>query len=187
MVIVPALVAGYFAMQERMGAILVRHHPAQYRARCGFAESTCCICASSFRWRCAFCSSGAAWIARRAPDEARGRSIRAGLFLLAGFYFTGLYTFWTLLTRQDFLPFYPLLAVLAAARTAGAQRVLFAPPRSRVCSSPWDSWKSGWCWVDGRRSSCSCGQFSGRSHRSGKSPGSMKRNANGKSSAKCSN
>jgi hypothetical protein len=56
----------------------------------------------------------AAWIARRAPDAASATR-RAGLFLLATIYYAGLYTFWTLLTRQDYLPVYPLLAVLAAA------------------------------------------------------------------------
>jgi hypothetical protein len=113
MVIAPALVAGYFAMRGAWAPFLYgtiqhnilpdvdsRNHPLYLRF--------------VFPVALPFLLAAAVWIARRAPDDARALR-RAGLFLLAGFYFTGLYTFWTLLTRQDFLPFYPLLAVLAAA------------------------------------------------------------------------
>ncbi|MEP6671437.1 MAG: hypothetical protein ABJF10_19905 [Chthoniobacter sp.] len=66
----------------------------------------------------------ATWIAHRAPDTARALR-RAGLFLLAGMYYTALYTFWTLLTRQDYLPFYPLaMVLLAPLLIAGAHRFL---------------------------------------------------------------
>jgi hypothetical protein len=75
-----------------------------------------------------FLVAAAAWIAHRAPDTGRALR-RAGLLLLAGLYYTALYSFWTLLTRQDYLPFYPLVAVLAApALIAGLQR--FVPART---------------------------------------------------------
>jgi hypothetical protein len=49
---------------------------------------------------------------------------RAWLFLVTGFYYTALYTFWTLLTRQDYLPFYPLAMVfLAAILLTAARRI----------------------------------------------------------------
>ena len=38
---------------------------------------------------------------------------RTFLFLTAGIYFCALYSIWTLLTRQDFLPFYPMIVVSA--------------------------------------------------------------------------
>ncbi len=53
-------------------------------------------------------------IARRTPAVASAPR-RTFLFLVAGFYETALYSFWTLLTRQDDLPFYPLAMVLVAA------------------------------------------------------------------------
>ncbi len=56
----------------------------------------------------------ASHIARRAPSPAIA-SRRTFLFLVAGMYETALYSFWTLLTRQDDLPFYPLAMVLFAA------------------------------------------------------------------------
>lgn len=40
---------------------------------------------------------------------------RCFVFLIAAFYFAGLYSFWTLLTRQDMLPFFPLCFVFVAA------------------------------------------------------------------------
>jgi hypothetical protein len=75
-----------------------------------------------------FLVAGAVWIVRRAPDTAHALR-RAGLFLFVGFYYTGLYTFWTLLTRQDYLPFYPLaMVVLAPALLALAGRLKSVPP-----------------------------------------------------------
>lgn len=53
-------------------------------------------------------------IGRRAPDTATAQR-RMFLFLVVGFYKTALYSFWTLLTRQDELPYYPLAMVLLAA------------------------------------------------------------------------
>jgi hypothetical protein len=73
----------------------------------------------------------AAWIGRRASDPASGMR-RAGLFLVTGFYYTGLYTFWTLLTRQDYLPFYPLVAVLLAAALLTFARRFTAPRQAWV-------------------------------------------------------
>ncbi|EDY18273.1 hypothetical protein CfE428DRAFT_4057 [Chthoniobacter flavus Ellin428] len=64
------------------------------------------------------------YIAYRTPDTTKALR-RAGLFLLAGLYYTALYSFWTLLTRQDFLPFYPIaMVLLAAALIALADRFL---------------------------------------------------------------
>ena len=75
-----------------------------------------------------FLLGAAAWIVHRAPDTARAVR-RAGLFLVAGFYYTGLYTFWTLLTRQDYLPFFPLaMVLLAPALIALTERFVAAQP-----------------------------------------------------------
>jgi len=65
------------------------------------------------------------YIAYRTPDTTKALR-RTGLFLLAGLYFTALYSFWTLLTRQDFLPFYPLAMVLLAAALIGLFDRFFA-------------------------------------------------------------
>jgi len=56
----------------------------------------------------------ASHVARRSPNPAIAAR-RTFLFLVAGMYETALYSFWTLLTRQDDLPFYPLAMVLFAA------------------------------------------------------------------------
>jgi hypothetical protein len=40
---------------------------------------------------------------------------KAGLFLFAGVYYTALLSFWALITRQDYLPFYPVAAVVVGA------------------------------------------------------------------------
>ncbi|MEI6350113.1 MAG: glycosyltransferase family 39 protein [Verrucomicrobiota bacterium] len=55
--------------------------------------------------------------AARFAGESVNRSLgvrRAFLFLFAGLYYTALYSFWTLLTRQDYLPFYPVASLVAA-------------------------------------------------------------------------
>ena len=52
-------------------------------------------------------------IARGVPERALAER-RVFVFLVAGLYYAALYSFWTLLTRQDFLPFYPVAAILAA-------------------------------------------------------------------------
>jgi Dolichyl-phosphate-mannose-protein mannosyltransferase len=72
----------------------------------------------------------ACWIGRFSPDRATAVR-RAFLFLTATIYYGVLYSVWTLLTRQDFLPFYPVFAVVAtpwvlqgvdaAARRFGAE------------------------------------------------------------------
>jgi hypothetical protein len=56
---------------------------------------------------------GAVRIARhsKTPSLALRRSF---LFLWGGLYYASLYSFWALLTRQDYLPFYPIAALLAA-------------------------------------------------------------------------
>ena len=84
------------------------------------------ICAWLCRWRFRFCSRVPGGLPGCAPDAAAATH-RAGLFLVATFYYAGLYTFWTLLTRQDYLPVYPLVAVLvAAALVAVGERFLKA-------------------------------------------------------------
>ena len=59
-----------------------------------------------------FLGFAAVLIARRVPERALAER-RVFVFLVAGLYYAALYSFWTLLTRQDFLPFYPLVAILA--------------------------------------------------------------------------
>jgi len=113
MVIAPAILVAFFAMKGALDPFLygtikhnlvpdvdAKNHPSGLRLIFWIALP--------------FLLAIAAWIAHRAPDTARALR-RAGLFLLAGLYYTALYTFWTLLTRQDYLPFYPLAMVLLAA------------------------------------------------------------------------
>ncbi|MDD5348648.1 MAG: glycosyltransferase family 39 protein [Chthoniobacteraceae bacterium] len=70
----------------------------------------------------------AARLIRRAPSPAL--ALRwSFLFLFAGLYYTALDSFWALLTRQDYLPFYPVAAVLAAPL------VLWLARKARVGSS----------------------------------------------------
>jgi hypothetical protein len=52
-------------------------------------------------------------IVRAASDPALAFR-RAFIFLICGFYAPALYSFWTLLTRQDDLPYYPLAFVLVS-------------------------------------------------------------------------
>ncbi len=48
------------------------------------------------------------------PDRALAFR-RSFVFILCGFYLTALYSFWTLITRQDFLPYHPLAFVFGSA------------------------------------------------------------------------
>jgi hypothetical protein len=54
---------------------------------------------------------GTRWSVQQAPDSRRGAR-RAFICFTAGFYFLALESFWPLLTREDYLPFYPLLTLL---------------------------------------------------------------------------
>jgi hypothetical protein len=56
----------------------------------------------------------ASLIASATPDRALAFR-RSFVFLICGFYITALYSFWTLLTREDFLPYHPLAFVFATA------------------------------------------------------------------------
>lgn len=57
-------------------------------------------------------------IARQTPNrEVAVR--RVFLFLFAGFYYVSLESFWALLTRQDYLPFYPVAVLVAAPLVIG--------------------------------------------------------------------
>lgn len=51
----------------------------------------------------------------RATENRRQRSLRAFVFLIAGFYVFALRSFWPLITAQDYLPFDPLVALLLMA------------------------------------------------------------------------
>jgi hypothetical protein len=59
----------------------------------------------------------AAWIiARKAPDPPT--AFRRGfVFLICGFYILALWSFWALVTRQDYLPYHPLAFVFYSAAT----------------------------------------------------------------------
>jgi uncharacterized membrane protein len=59
-----------------------------------------------------FLGVAAYWIGRFSPDRATAVR-RVFLFLTATIYYGALYSVWTLLTRQDFLPFYPVITVVA--------------------------------------------------------------------------
>src|SRR5581483_11441780 len=113
MAIAPAILASYFMMKGAWEPFLygtiqhnllpdvdAKNHPSHLRL--------------AFPVALPFLLVMAGWIAHRTPATPRALR-RAGLFLLAGLYFTALYSFWTLLTRQDFLPFYPIAIVLLAA------------------------------------------------------------------------
>jgi len=56
---------------------------------------------------------GAAQVARHAPTPALALR-RTFLFLFATLYYVSLESFWALLTRQDYLPFYPVAALIVA-------------------------------------------------------------------------
>jgi hypothetical protein len=112
MVIAPALLAAFFAAEGAWKPFLYgaiqhnivpgvdeRNHPWKLRL--------------IFPIALPFLLAAAVWIGRCAPDMARAKR-RVGVFLVAGLFYTALYSFWTLLTRQDYLPFYPLVAVLIA-------------------------------------------------------------------------
>jgi hypothetical protein len=117
MIIAPAALAAYFAARGAWGPFI--YGTIQHNIEAGVDAKN-----HPFYLRLAlpvtfpFLLMAAAWIARRAPDAAAATR-RAGLFLVATFYYAGLYTFWTLLTRQDYLPVYPLLGVLLAAALVG--------------------------------------------------------------------
>ena len=53
-------------------------------------------------------------IVRATPEPALAMR-RAFVFLICGFYLPALYSFWRLITRQDFLPYHPLAFVFVAA------------------------------------------------------------------------
>ena len=54
---------------------------------------------------------GARWLARLPADFAITRR-RVFIFLVAAFYFSLLQSFWTLITRQDYLPYHPVVFVM---------------------------------------------------------------------------
>ena len=56
----------------------------------------------------------AAWLIVRAAPTAPLAFRRAFIFLICGFYMPALYSFWNLLTRQDYLPYYPLAFVVVS-------------------------------------------------------------------------
>jgi hypothetical protein len=62
-------------------------------------------------------------IVRAAPEPAMAFR-RAFIFLICGFYAPALCSFWNLLTRQDYLPYYPLAFILVSgALLAGSPRI----------------------------------------------------------------
>ncbi len=71
---------------------------------------------------------GAALIGRGATPRAVRQ---ATLFLFAGFYYTALMSFWALITRQDYLPFYPV-AVLVVVPW-----ILYGAARLGSRATPW--------------------------------------------------
>ena len=54
---------------------------------------------------------GARWIVTATPDGVVAAR-RSFVFVTAGFFFTALLSFWPFLSRQDYLPFYPLAFVI---------------------------------------------------------------------------
>jgi hypothetical protein len=56
----------------------------------------------------------AAWLIVRGATTPSLAFRRAFIFLICGFYTPALCSFWNLLTRQDFLPYYPLVFVLVS-------------------------------------------------------------------------
>src|SRR6476659_7069674 len=81
-----------------------------------------------------------------ATPEAVVAARRSFVFVTAGFFFTGLVSFWPFLSRQDYLPFYPLAFVICTGpvltisdrwarnrNIAKIWRVMPAPALSGVC------------------------------------------------------
>jgi dolichyl-phosphate-mannose-protein mannosyltransferase len=62
-------------------------------------------------------------IVRAAPGPAMAFR-RAFVFLICGFYVPALWSFWNLLTHQDFLPYYPLAFVLSSGALLAVSRSL---------------------------------------------------------------
>jgi dolichyl-phosphate-mannose-protein mannosyltransferase len=62
-------------------------------------------------------------IVRAAPEPAMAFR-RAFIFLICGFYLPALYSFWNLLTRQDYLPYYPLAFVMCSGGLLALSRYL---------------------------------------------------------------
>ena len=67
-------------------------------------------------------------LARLWPDGPSARR-RVFLFAVAALYQPAFYTIWTLLTRQDFLPFYPIAALVVAPLVLWAADALGHPAR----------------------------------------------------------
>jgi len=80
----------------------------------------------------------ASLIACATPDRALAFR-RSFVFLLCGFYFTALYSFWTLITRQDFLPYHPLAFVFgsAAVLAISESELLLSRLSPRLRQMPW--------------------------------------------------
>ncbi|MBV8141326.1 MAG: hypothetical protein JOZ60_04695 [Verrucomicrobia bacterium] len=62
--------------------------------------------------------AGGLWLARHDAQPGRGR-LRLFLLAVTGFFCPLLFTFWPLVSKQDFLPFYPLLMLTIACPLIG--------------------------------------------------------------------
>jgi len=72
---------------------------------------------------------GARWVVAATPETIVAAR-RSFVFVTAGFFFTALLSFWPFLSRQDYLPFYPLAFVIC---TAKIWRVMPVPALFGVC------------------------------------------------------
>ncbi|MGB9154859.1 MAG: glycosyltransferase family 39 protein, partial [Chthoniobacterales bacterium] len=76
---------------------------------------------------------GARWIVTVTPEGVVAAR-RSFVFVTAGFFFTALLSFWPFLSRQDYLPFYPLAFVIC---TGPVLTILDRPARNRNIAKIW--------------------------------------------------
>ena len=112
LVIAPAAVCAFFAAQgcwKEFYYCVIQHNmmiDVDADAHHFYQRLTCFVALP-------FLLYGAAQVARHAPTPALALR-RTFLFLFATLYYVSLESFWALLTRQDYLPFYPVTAILTA-------------------------------------------------------------------------
>lgn len=112
LVVVPGALAGYFASQGALPSLLygtVGHNivPGLGSWRAASVRALLLPLALPLLWLIG------RRIAETAPDPGIGMR-RAALFLTAAVYYVALLSVWPLLTRQDYLPFIPMAAIVLA-------------------------------------------------------------------------
>jgi Dolichyl-phosphate-mannose-protein mannosyltransferase len=120
--VIPAIIAGAFALSGLWSAFrhCVFDHNALWRMDGQDHRSWALLI-----FPVAFCGAivGARFLIQTAADAVI--AFRRGfLLLICGFYLPALYSFWRFITRQDYLPFDPLIFVFASAAILAVSRRL---------------------------------------------------------------